>query len=139
MGVKHRGERHISVIRSEPADGFVTSKHRGKGDCMEDELTMREVDPFGKSCCSRGIEYRGTGVFIEIGKFIGWRCVSQHLFVFDIDVQLSLRFRVIVGEEDDFLHRRQFVPDRLEEGEKFVIDHNDIVFGVVHRIDDLIG
>jgi hypothetical protein len=69
MHMKHRRQGHINIITAEPAGGaFDEPKCRCQVQRMQHKLPVREIDPFGITCCTCRIKSRGDGIFIEIGE-----------------------------------------------------------------------
>ena len=66
--MKHRGQWHIHITGPEVANGVIGTKGNGKGQCVEHKLAVGEMDPFRVASGAGGIEGRGLGIFIKVGK-----------------------------------------------------------------------
>ena len=137
MNVEHRGERHIDVIGAEPADGFVDggAGHLGLG--MEDELAVGKMDALGKAGRSRRIEYGGSRVLVEIGEIATVGNPLEKLLVFSGDGKPGFGFPAAVGDQDDLLDGGNLGVNGLQKGQEILVDEDDLVLGMVHRIEDL--
>lgn len=106
---------------------------------VQNNLTMREVNAFGKTGCACRIKRGGLGIFIEIGKVKVGRRRSQKLFIFSVTDQIRLGQFGVVRKKNNLLHRFQLAPDGCQQRQKISVDKDDIGFGMIHRVFDLIG
>jgi len=139
MDVEHRGDGHIDVIGLAAANGGIRTGGQEKCLGVEDQLAVGEINPFGQAGGAGGVEDRSLGVLVQVGEIIRRRRRRQHFLVLHIERHFRCRFVPVVGNQDDLFDRRKLVPDRIEEGHKILMDQDDLVFRMIHRIEDLLG
>jgi hypothetical protein len=62
---------------------------------------------------------------------------SEELLVLQRDGEPALGFPAVVGDQDNLLDGRKLWIDRLQKGQKILVDEDDLVLRMVHRIEDL--
>ncbi len=139
MDMEHRGDRHIDVVGAETADGFIGAgaDHEGLG--VEDELPVGEGDALGKAGRPRRVEGGGPRVLVEIREVVGVgeppgeapRTPRRSGFS-------GFGLLAAVGDQDDLFHGRELVVNGLQEGQEILMDEDDLILRMVHRVEDLL-
>ena len=138
MDVEHGGQGHVDVGGPEAARRVVATGNQQKRLGMEHELAVREVDALGEPGGPGGVERGGPGVLVEILEIIRVGRSGQHRLVLAVERDLRCRLCPVVGDEDNLLDGGQLVPDRFQQGQEVLVDKDDLVLGVVHRVEDLL-
>ena len=137
VDVKHGRHGHVYIPGIKACLGLVGAQAGHESVSMQHDLAVAEVDALGQARRTGGIKSGGHGIFVEIGEFVIGRCRGQQTFVFTFQVHRGVRIRLTVGEQNDLLDGFHLVFYRGQQGQEVGIDQDDVVFGVVDRIDEL--
>jgi hypothetical protein len=98
---------------------------------------MREEDAFRQTRRAGCVKDRCAGVLIEVRKFVSRISRRQHRLVVSVPGEV-LGLSRLVGDADEFLRRRQPVPEGLEQRQELSVAENDLAFGVVECVKNLL-
>ena len=135
--MEHGRNRHVDVVRLKAAVRSI-GKRKLAGHGMQHQLTMAEVHALGQPRSAGGIEGRGAGVLVQLGELVVRVRAAQHVFVFGVVLDGGLRRFAGIVQKNDLFHRVDLVLDRLEQGQEFGVDQNDIVLGMIDGVQHLI-
>ncbi|EKD35782.1 MAG: hypothetical protein ACD_75C01779G0002 [uncultured bacterium] len=137
VDVEHRGHRHIHIVGTEPGLPVEGAEGGENAVGVQDQLTVAEVDALRQAGGAGGVEGGGNAVFVEIGEVVLLRIFLEHFLVFV--VQAGRLYLVRVGQEDDLFHGGQLILDRGEHRQKLTVDQQDVVFGVIDGVEQLLA
>ena len=132
IGMEH-GHDMQGAVRLAGAEG------NGHGIGVEDDGPVRIHNPLGVACSGRGIADHGRVPLGEIHReVILFGELGDELIVHD--EVLYARYRLLSGvrEHHDVLDGLELVFDHLHEHEQVLIHEDDLVFGMIDDVDEMI-
>ena len=136
--MEHRGDRHVHVIGAEQPHAVDTAHDRRHPHGVQHQLPVSEIHTLGVTRGTGGVESRGDRVFVEVLELIlSTRSRQQVLVLADQIGQIGGLFRGI-GQQNSVLDRGQLPGNGLIEPHELAVDQHELIFGVVHGVENLV-
>ncbi len=138
MHMKHgrNGHVHVAVVETavSGAGDRIAQRHG-----MQHQLAMAEVDALGKPGGAGGVERGRPRVLVEVGENEIGVGAREQRFIVGRQRKRRLRTLAAIVEQDERLHAFDSIPDFFEYGQELAVHQDDVVFGVVDGVENLLG
>ena len=138
MDMEHRGDGHVDIALIDAAvTGSAESRAHRQG--VQHELAMAEVDALGKPGGAGGVEGCGAGVLVELRKGEMRVGGGQQGLVLAFEGERVSCASPLSSSSTSFFPGSTRSQICSSDRQKFAIDEDDIVFGVIDRVEHLLG
>jgi hypothetical protein len=136
--VEHRRYRHVDVATMKASLCGIGAEGGGHRQRVQHELPMREVHALRQSRGAGGVERRGAGVLVEVGKHEVRRAGRKQVFVLANRFQCRRRPASIIRQQNDGADTLDAILDAFQHWQEVGVHQQDVVLGVIDRVEDLL-